>query len=156
MKTPIITLTDEQRQTLEAIIGSGKSEHRIHLRAQIVTDAADGLTVSSSSHRLGVTRPMVIKWRRRFAALGVDGLRDAQRSGQPAKYGMEFERRVLATLDETPPEGYSRWNGNLLARHLAPQRDSMKSAVSCLIFSAQVFGSHVLTRTPSKEQVKKP
>lgn len=125
MKTPIITLTDEQRQTLEAIIGSGKSEHRIHLRAQIVTDAADGLTVSSSSHRLGVTRPMVIKWRRRFAALGVDGLRDAQRSGQPAKYGMEFERRVLATLDETPPEGYSRWNGNLLARHLGVKADQV-------------------------------
>ena len=120
-----ITLTEVQRQALKAIIDSGKSEHRMHLRAQIVIDAADGLTVSSSSRRLGVTRPMVIKWRKRFASLGVDGLRDAPRSGQPAKYGREFESLVLATLDEAPPEGYSRWNGNLLARHLGVKADQI-------------------------------
>ena len=52
MKTPIITLTDEQRQTLEAIIGSGKSEHRIHLR-EVIFDKND----SKKIKELKITLP---------------------------------------------------------------------------------------------------
>ena len=34
------------------------------------------------------------------------------------KYGAKAERRILATLDEPPPEGYATWSGSLLAEAL--------------------------------------
>ena len=121
----IVALTESQHQELTRIVNSGKSESRLVIRARIVLDAADGISASASARRLAVSRPMVVKWRRRFRDMGVDGLRDAPRSGQPVRYGEEFERMVLAVLDEKPPEGYALWNGSLIARHLGVKADQV-------------------------------
>ena len=103
----IVTLTEAQRQELMRIVNSGKSESRLVTRARIILDAADGVSASASARKLSVSRPMVVKWRGRFRDMGVDGLRDAPRSGQPVRYGDEFGRMVLAVLDEMPPEGHA-------------------------------------------------
>lgn len=50
----------------------------------------------------------------RFAARRLAGLADAPRSGKPARYDAATEKRVLNLLDESPPKGYSQWNGRLL------------------------------------------
>ncbi|MHC3430410.1 helix-turn-helix domain-containing protein, partial [Streptomyces sp. DT18] len=44
------------------------------LRAQIVRDASAGTGVIDSARRLGVSRPTVTPWRRRYAAEGLAGL----------------------------------------------------------------------------------
>ena len=121
----IVTLTEAQRQELMRIVNSGKSESRLVTRARIILDAADGVSASASARKLSVSRPMVVKWRGRFRDMGVDGLRDAPRSGQPVRYGDEFERMVLAVLDERPPEGYALWNGMLVARRLGVKADQV-------------------------------
>ena len=121
----IVTLTEAQRQELMRIVNSGKSESRLAIRARIVLDAEDGVPASASARKLSVSRPMVVKWRRRFHDMGIDGLRDAPRSGQPLRYGDDFERMVLAVLDERPPEGYARWNGGLIARRLGVKADQV-------------------------------
>jgi len=46
------------------------------------------------------------------------GLADAPRSGKPAIYSESTERRILAKLDEPPPDGYSSWAGGLVAKAL--------------------------------------
>src|SRR5450432_2420460 len=46
------------------------------------------------------------------------GVGDAPRSGKPARYDKATEKKVLALLDESPPKGYSQWNGNRLAEAL--------------------------------------
>jgi len=48
----------------------------------------------------------------------LDGLADKARSGKPAKYDQATDKRVLEQLDQPPPEGYSQWNGRLLAEAL--------------------------------------
>jgi transposase len=48
----------------------------------------------------------------------MEGLADAPRSGHPPRYGPDTERRILARLDEPAPDGYSLWNGRLLAKAL--------------------------------------
>ncbi len=48
----------------------------------------------------------------------IHGLQDAPRPGKPATYDRNSERRILAQLDQPPPEGYARWNGALLAAAL--------------------------------------
>jgi len=49
----------------------------------------------------------------------LQGLGDAPRSGKPARYDADTEKRVLALLDQAPPKGYSHWNGPRLAAALA-------------------------------------
>ena len=68
---------------------------------------------------LSIPEVTVSKWRRRFLRHGIAGLEDAPRSGKPAKYDGVTVKRVFALLDRNPPAGYGRWNGRLIARHLA-------------------------------------
>jgi transposase len=87
-------------------------------RAQIILLAHEGLSVEKIAARLHTRTARVSKWRQRFAAGRLNGLGDAARPGKPATYGEQTERRVLRLLDEPPPEGYSQWNGRLLAEAL--------------------------------------
>ena len=49
---------------------------------------------------------------------GLKCLQDAYRSGKPRKYDQNTERRILKTLEESPPEGYITWTGELVAKRL--------------------------------------
>ncbi len=93
-------------------------EHRMVMRAKIVLSASEGRTTQEIAQSLGTRTATVSKWRNRFARSGLAALRDAPRSGQPVKYGAKAERRILAKLDEPPPEGYATWSGSLLAEAL--------------------------------------
>ncbi len=55
------------------------------------------------------------KWRRSFAALGLDGLRDAPRSGRPPIHDAVVSQRVQ-TLACQQPEAQGRWSVRTLAR----------------------------------------
>jgi len=79
---------------------------------------ADGLSAAEVAQRNQTRLATISKWRGRFAKAGLQGLSDAPRSGKPASYDQSTERRILAALDEPPPEGYARWNGALLAKRL--------------------------------------
>jgi len=114
---PVI-LTQEERATLGSWVRAGTSEQRRVLRARIVLAAAEGRTNSAIAAQLGVSPVTVGKWRTRFGRERLAGLQDAPRSGKPPTYGVETERRILAKLDEDPPEGYATWNGPLVAQAL--------------------------------------
>lgn len=111
----VIELSADERATLESLVRSPSSEHRYVVRARIVLLAADGAASKEIADRLSIRRATASRWRTRFAAQRLDGLRDRSRSGKPRKYDETTDRRVLAQLDERPPEGYSRWSGTLLA-----------------------------------------
>ena len=87
-------------------------------RARIILLAGEGRTNEQIAKALKTRTARVSKWRQRFGAKRLAGLGDAERSGKPAKYGQNRERRVLGLLDEPPPKGYSHWNGRLLAEAL--------------------------------------
>jgi transposase len=79
--------------------------------------AADGVGTNEIVHRVGVSKPAVIRWKRRYAAEGVAGLDDRAKSGRPLS--IDPMRIVLATL-EPPPErlGVTHWSSRLLAGEL--------------------------------------
>lgn len=113
-----IELTDEQKETLQSWIRSTKCEKRLVDRAAIILLSAEGLRRDIIAERLRLTPYVISRWRKRFTQAGVTGLFDQPRSGKPVVYGKQTEKRVLALLDEDPPEGYSRWNGPLIAERL--------------------------------------
>ena len=86
-------------------------------RARIVLAAAGGESNTGIAARVGVSRPTVISWRRRYEQSGVDGLGDAPRPGKPRTVD---RAQVLAATLEPPPKslGVTHWSSRLLARRL--------------------------------------
>ena len=83
-------------------------------RARIVLECATGSTTKDVTSALHTRPARVSKWRTRFAKHRLKGLADAPRPGN----GEEIERRILALLDEPPPNGYMMWTGELLSEAL--------------------------------------
>lgn len=113
-----IVLTDEERSTLESWVRKTTTEQRMARRARIVLEAAAGKTTKEIAASLHVRPATVSTWRIRFAQHRLAGLADAPRPGKPAKYDESTERRILAQLDQPPPEGYTTWTGSLVAKAL--------------------------------------
>ena len=119
MMAAAIELTERERATLRSWLAAGKTERRMAFRAEVILAVAEGLGNAAVAARLATRPATVSKWRGRFAKDRLAGLADAPRSGKPRHYQTADEKRILAALDEPPPEGHGRWDGNLLARHLS-------------------------------------
>ncbi|MDP3062397.1 MAG: helix-turn-helix domain-containing protein, partial [Chloroflexota bacterium] len=92
---------------------NGTTEQRLAQRARMVLEAAAGKTTKEVAALL-TTRPATVsKWRVRFARERLAGLMDAPGRGRRRRYGESAERRILAQLDEPPPNGYTTWTGPL-------------------------------------------
>jgi len=114
-----LVLLPEDRDALESWVRAGSCEQRLVLRAKVVLAlCGDGASLVGTASRLGTSVTTVRRWRDRFTEAGIDGLRDAPRSGKPPTYDATTERRILEQVDEDPPSGYATWNGNLLAEAL--------------------------------------
>lgn len=115
--TPI-SLTEEERTMLESWVRKGTAEQRQVRRARMVLEAAKGKGTREIATLLHVRPATVSKWRLRFAAARLAGLEDVPRPGRRRRYDAATEQRILAQLDEAPPEGYSTWTGGLVAQAL--------------------------------------
>src|SRR5262245_28979469 len=118
-KPAVIRLSDDEIRTLTEWTRRGKNEHRLVDRARIILLANQGKTNQQIAERLQTRTARVSKWRQRFGHDRLAGLSDSARPGKPAKYDETVEKRVLALLDEAAPNGYSHWNGRLLAEALS-------------------------------------
>src|SRR5919197_561787 len=87
LSTSQVKIADEDEATLVRWSRSSSVRAGLAMRARIVLAAACGEGTSSISRRLGVSRPTVIHWRDRYAAAGLAGLHDAERSGRPKTMG---------------------------------------------------------------------
>jgi len=114
----VIEIEEAERDELESWVRKETSEQRYVQRARIVLEAAAGKTTREIAHSLKLRQATVSKWRTRFSKGRIQALADAPRPGKARKYSDETERRILVQLDEQPPDGYSSWNGRLLAKAL--------------------------------------
>jgi transposase len=86
-------------------------------RARVVLLAADGVGTAEIVRRVGLSKPAVIGWKRRYAAEGIAGLDDRPKSGRPPV--IDPVSIVLATLEPPPPQlGVTHWSSRLLAKQL--------------------------------------
>src|SRR5215207_1210809 len=84
-------------------------------RARIVLLADEGVGTNEIVARVGVSKPTVIAWRKRYAAEGIAGLADRPKPGRPAR--VDEVAVVLATL-EPPPQrlGVTHWSSSWASR----------------------------------------
>jgi transposase len=113
-----IDLTAQERQALDALATSRKSEARMRDRARIILLAAAGLGSRAIGRELHCTPGTVSKWRVRYGRDRLAGLSETGERGAEAKYGPDHDRRILALLDRPPPAGYANWTAPLMAREL--------------------------------------
>lgn len=116
-----VTLTDSDRAVLEARVRAGTTPARDVLRARIVLAAADGEANTVIAARVGAGPDTVSKWRGRFAGAGLDGLRDARRSGRPPRFTPVQVAQVKALACTLPADHglpLARWSAAELARHV--------------------------------------
>ena len=114
-----VRLRRGDRQKLEARCRSPLIIQRDLKRARIVLLAAQGRSTRSIAQEVGVQPRIVSLWRGRYADYGLQGLEDMPRPGKvPVYTEATTGKRILELLDKSPPEGYGRWTGPLLAASL--------------------------------------
>jgi len=116
-KLAALELAADEREALQSLARRPKTAQALALRARIVLACAEGLSNSEVSRRLGVSLPTVGKWRKRFVADRVDGLRDEPRPGAPRKItDTVVEAVIVKTLEERPAHRDSHWSTRSMAK----------------------------------------
>src|SRR6478735_11627557 len=112
-----VELTAADREVLLSWTRAPSLKAGLAQRARIVLLADDGVGTNEIVHRVGVSKPTVIAWKKRYAVEGIAGLEDRPKPGRPAT--VDEVSVVLATL-EPPPEGLvvTHWSSRLLADQL--------------------------------------
>ena len=112
-----ITVEPSDRAVLEGWLRSPSIRAGLAKRARIVLLAADGVGTNEIVERVGVSKPTVIWWKKRYAAEGVAGLEDRPKPGRPQQ--IDEVAIVLATLEAPPGHlGVTHWSSRLLGAEL--------------------------------------
>lgn len=74
-------------------------------RCQIILHRANGLNQEESGKCVGMSRPMVIQWEKRFRRQGLAGLQEAKRSGRKPSTSSQLrdEKSQCQALERTEP-----------------------------------------------------
>ena len=119
-----LTLTDEERETLERWARRPKSPQSLALRSKIVLACAEpGVTNQAVAAALGVNHVTVGKWRNRFIVNRLDGLVDEPRPGSPRTVTDDprtvtddaVETVIVKTLQEKPTDA-THWSTRSMAK----------------------------------------
>ena len=113
-----IDLTEDERAELTRLARRRKTSQALATRARIVLAAADGQSNADVCRTLGVSRPTVQTWRRRFAEHRLDGLHDEPRPGTPRTVSDEQVHEVVTRTLETKPKDATHWSTRSLAAEL--------------------------------------
>jgi transposase len=97
------------------------------LRAPIIVHSVDRLSTAETARRVGVSRPPVWRWQRRYAEAGVEGLlRDKTRRPGKAPLPQTTVARVLALTCTEPPGTATQWTGRAMAKAVGISRRSVQ------------------------------
>ena len=112
-----LALSREDRSTLESWVNAHNTPQQIALRAQLILCAADGIANSAIAGELGISRPTVLQWRKRFEREGVDGLTRIKpgRGRKPQISAAKIEAIIHDTL-HSKPKGATHWSRRTMAK----------------------------------------
>jgi transposase len=106
-----VSVSPADRERMERLVRDRNSPQKVVWRARIVLLASAGMTAEAIAAAVGKSLLTVRRWRRRYAAAGVDGLlKDATRPSRVKPLSAEvIERVVHMTLHEKPPNA-THWS----------------------------------------------
>lgn len=116
LRLAILELTAADRAELESLANRRKTAQALALRARIVLGCASGMHNKDVAAQLDIVPATVSKWRRRFLADGLDGLRDEPRSGTPRTVDDARIEAVITRTLESLPSDATHWSSRGMAR----------------------------------------
>lgn len=123
MKRYVVTLTEEERESLGELISKGKHRSQKILNALILLDCDEGEFQTERSTNEEIARVLNISMRKidrvkkRFVGDGLEVCLNGRRGGRAyeKKADGDFEAHLVALSCSEPPEGFARWSLRLLA-----------------------------------------
>jgi transposase len=114
---PVVTLTGEERTTLETFVHRGKANARTLTRARILLKSADGWSTAALTSAFDVCQATVTNVRQRFAQGGLEAvLHDkVQQHRRRALSGLQTAH-LIAVACSPSPDGHDHWTVRLLAQ----------------------------------------
>src|SRR4029434_2011594 len=113
-----LTLTSDERTELGRRVRSLKIRAEDARRARVVLMLANGDSYSTIEATVPCYRDYINRWRRRFLAGRVEGLRPRYRGQPPTILTPTMEARILAKTQQAPPDGSTHWSTRKLGRVL--------------------------------------
>lgn len=125
---PPVELTSDERQALERLARSRRSEVRVAERAQVVLLAADGWLNKDIAAEVGWTQKRVGVWRKRYVDEGLNGImKDRPRGGRKPRKRLELEPEIIRmTTQERPTDGATHWSTRSLAKALGTTKSMVR------------------------------
>jgi len=114
---PAVTLTDDERTTLEIFVHRGKANARTLTRARILLKSAEGWSTSVLVAAFDVCKATGTLVRKRFAQGGLEAvLHDkVQQHRRRALSGLQTAH-LIAVACSPSPDGHDHWTVRLLAQ----------------------------------------
>ena len=141
-----VQLNAQIRKTLDKFVHSSSTPQSLALRSRIVLAAADGSNNQQIAAALKIPPVTVGKWRQSFALYGIEGLRDAPRSGRPRKHDSDTRLKVQTRVCQQPDD-QGRWT----VRTLAAELGLPASTVHGMLVAAGLQPHHIRTFTFSPD-----
>jgi transposase len=111
-----IDLSDDEEAALRRIVARRSGRSDLIARARIILDCHAGHSNKKISMRTGIGAHTVGKWRKRYAAHGLDGLYDEPRPGGPRSISDEMVQEIVdRTLNEKPRDA-THWSLRSMAQ----------------------------------------
>lgn len=115
MKKQHISLTDNDRTTLQELLAKGSLAVKTFKRATALLELDRGKTLQAVASTLDVDYNTVAAWRDGYRTNGLKCLYDAPRSGRPIQIDGTSRAKITALACSDAPEGHARWSLRLLA-----------------------------------------
>ena len=115
----VVTISEQDRTTLERWARGRTTPARLVLRAKIVLMAAEGRLNKEIAAELGTGMKTVCQWRNRFAEQGLAGIeKDAPRGGRPPASRAAIAAEIIRKTTTEKPPGATHWSTRTLAAAL--------------------------------------
>ena len=141
-KAAAITLTDEERQTLETWSRGRRTPARLVLRAKIILEAATGTLNREIARMLATSKKTVSLWRGRFADVRLAGIEhDAPRPGRTPSIPTATVELILYKTTQEKPANATHWSTRSMAKAVGVSKATVQR-----VWAAHGLKPH-LTRT---------
>jgi transposase len=152
MARPIraLPITEAQRNALRALAGRPTSTQREAWRAEIILHRAEGRSQQETARRVGVNRPVVVLWEKRFTQAGLAGLADAKGRGRKPTIALATQSEILSRATQPPPNR-ARWSVPTMAKEMGVSKATVQRLWSANDIKPHLVQTYKLSRDPHFE-----
>lgn len=111
----LLPVSDAQRKELRRVVNRPKSTQREVQRCRIILLRSEGLSQDEVARQVGVNRPVIVHWEKRFRRGGLEGLKEAPRSGRRPAISEELKAEIISEAVRPPP-GHTQWSTRKMAK----------------------------------------